>query len=307
MWSYIARRLLIVVPVMLGVAFMVFSAMYIIPGDAVDAMLADTGATAEAMARLRAQMGLDQPFHVQFVRFLGVLASGDLGRSLVTGRPVADQILTQLPATIELTLAALAIAIVVGVPLGVLSAIKRGSWVDTASMVVALVGVSMPNFWLGLLLILTFSLHLGWFPASGTGGLRYLVLPAVTLGFSGVAIIARITRSSLLEVITLDYVRTARSKGLRPRTVIAKHAMRNAMASVMTVVGLQFGALLGGSVVVETVFGRQGLGYLTVTAIQRSDLPLVQSTVMLAAFAFVLVNLVVDVSYSLLDPRIRYG
>ncbi len=307
MWTYIVRRLLIVFPVMLGVAFMVFSAMYLIPGDAVDAMLRDTGATAEAMARLRAQMGLDQPFHVQFLRFLMVLASGDLGRSLVTGRPVADQIASQLPATIELTLAALAIAILIGVPLGVVAALRRGSWIDTSSMIVALVGVSMPNFWLGLLFILFFSLQLGWFPASGTGGLRYLVLPAVTLGFSGVAIIARITRSSLLEVINADYVRTARSKGLKPRTVVLKHAMRNAMASVMTVVGLQFGALLGGSVVVETVFGRQGLGSLTVGAIQRSDLPLVQATVMLAALAFVLVNLLVDVSYSLLDPRIRYA
>ncbi len=307
MWTYIVRRLLIVIPVMLGVAFMVFSAMYLIPGDAVDAMLRDTGATAEAMARLRAQMGLDQPFHVQFLRFLSVLASGDLGRSLVTGRPVADQIASQLPATIELTLAALAIAIIVGVPLGVVAALRRGTWIDTSSMIVALVGVSMPNFWLGLLFILFFSLQLGWFPASGTGGWRYLVLPAITLGFSGVAIIARITRSSLLEVIHADYVRTARSKGLKPRTVVLKHAMRNAMASVMTVVGLQFGALLGGSVVVETVFGRQGLGSLTVGAIQRSDLPLVQSTVMLAALAFVLVNLLVDVSYSLLDPRIRYG
>ncbi len=307
MWTYIVRRLLIVVPVMLGVAFMVFSAMYLIPGDAVDAMLRDTGATAEAMARLRAQMGLDQPFHVQFLRFLGVLASGDLGRSLVTGRPVADQIGSQLPATIELTLAALAIAVLIGVPLGVIAALRRGSWIDTGSMVIALIGVSMPNFWLGLLFILFFSLQLGWFPASGTGGWRYLVLPAITLGFSGVAIIARITRSSLLEVIHADYVRTAHSKGLKPRTVVVKHAMRNAMASVMTVVGLQFGALLGGSVVVETVFGRQGLGSLTVAAIQRSDLPLVQATVMLAALAFVLVNLFVDVSYSLLDPRIRYA
>jgi len=307
MWTYIVRRLLIVVPVMLGVAFMVFSAMYLIPGDAVDAMLRDTGATAEAMARLRAQMGLDQPFHVQFLRFLGVLTSGDLGRSLVTGRSVSDQIASQLPATIELTLAALVIAVLIGIPLGVVAALRRGSWIDTSSMVVALVGVSMPNFWLGLLFILFFSLQLGWFPASGTGGWRYLVLPAFTLGFSGVAIIARITRSSLLEVINADYVRTAHSKGLKPRTVVLKHAMRNSMASVMTVVGLQFGALLGGSVVVETVFGRQGLGSLTVGAIQRADLPVVQATVMLAALAFVLVNLLVDVSYSLLDPRIRYG
>jgi len=307
MWSYVARRLLILVPVMLGVSFLVFAAMYIIPGDAVDSMLAERGASAEELARLRSQLGLDDPFLIQFGRFLVTLASGDLGTSLVTGRSVLGQIRSQLPATVELTVAALAIAVLLGVPLGVLAAVRRGSWIDSLSMVVALIGVSMPNFWLGLLLILGFSLHLGWFPAAGTGGWRYLVLPAFTLGFSGVAIIARITRSSLLEVIHADFVRTARSKGLRPATVVVKHAMRNAMASVMTVVGLQFGALLGGSVVVESVFGRQGIGFLTVSGIQRGDFPLVQATVMLAALAFVVVNLLVDLTYSLLDPRIRYG
>jgi peptide/nickel transport system permease protein len=307
MWSFITRRLIILVPVIVGVSFLVFAAMYILPGDAVDSMLAERGASAEELARLRDQLGLDDPFFVQYGRFIVRLASGDLGTSLVTGRKVVDQIGSQLPATVELTLAALFIAVVVGVPLGVLSAVRRGTWVDSLSMIVALVGVSMPNFWLGLLLILTFSLQLGWFPAAGTGDWRYLVLPAVTLGFSGVAIIARITRSSLLEVIHADYVRTARSKGLRPSTVVVKHAMRNAMASVMTVVGLQFGALLGGSVVVESVFGRQGIGFLTVNGIQRGDFPLVQATVMLAALAFVVVNLLVDVTYSLLDPRIRYG
>jgi peptide/nickel transport system permease protein len=307
MWSFIARRLIILVPVVIGVSFLVFTAMYILPGDAVDSMLAERGASAEELARLRAQLGLDQPFLVQYGRFIGRLVTGDLGSSLVTGRPVADQIASQLPATIQLTLASLVIAVVVGVPLGVVAAVRRGTWIDSLSMVVALLGVSMPNFWLGLLLILTFSLRLGWFPAAGTGDWRYLVLPAITLGFSGVAIIARITRSSLLEVIHADYVRTARSKGLRPTTVIVKHAMRNSMASVMTVIGLQFGALLGGSVVVETVFGRQGIGFLTVSGIQRADFPLVQVTVMLAALAFVVVNLLVDVTYSLLDPRIRYG
>lgn len=307
MGPFILRRLLILVPVVVGVSFLVFAAMYILPGDAVDSMLAERGASAEELARLRAQLGLDQPFLVQYGRFLERLATGDLGSSIVTGRPVADQISSQLPATIELTLASLAIAVAFGVPLGVLAAVKRGTWIDSLSMVVALVGVSMPNFWLGLLLILTFSLQLGWLPAAGTGTWRHLVLPAVTLGFSGVAVIARITRSSLLEVIHADYVRTARSKGLRPSTVIVKHAMRNSMASVMTVIGLQFGALLGGSVVVETVFGRQGIGFLTVSGIQRADFPLVQVTVMMAALAFVLVNLLVDLTYSLLDPRIRYG
>lgn len=307
MWSYVVRRLLVLVPVMLGVAFLVFAAMYIVPGDAVDSMLAETGATAEDLARLREQMGLDDSFLVQFGRFLQTLASGDLGTSLVTGRSVESQIVSQLPATIELTFAALAIAVVLGIPLGVISAIKRGTWVDSFSMIVALVGVSMPNFWLGLLFILLFSMHLGIFPASGTGGLDHLILPAFTLGFSGIAVIARITRSSLLEVIHSDFVRTARSKGLKPLTVIVKHAMRNSTASVMTIIGLQFGALLGGSVVIETVFGRQGIGFLSVNAIQRGDFPLVQATVMLAASAFVLVNLLVDLSYAFLDPRIRYG
>lgn len=307
MWSYIARRLIILIPVVIGVSFLIFAAMYILPGDAVDSMLAERGASAEDLARLRAQLGLDDPFLVQYGRFLLRLAQGDLGSSIVTGRPVYDQISSQIGATIELTLAALLIAVCVGVPLGVLAAVKRGTWVDSLSMVVALLGVSMPNFWLGLLLILGFSLHLGWLPASGVGTWRHLILPGITLGFSGVAIIARITRSSLLEVVHSDFVRTARSKGLRPLTVVTKHALRNSMASVMTVAGLQFGALLGGSVVVETVFGRQGLGFLTVSGIQRADFPLVQSTVMLAALAFVLVNLLVDLTYSALDPRIRYG
>jgi peptide/nickel transport system permease protein len=306
MWSYVVRRLIILVPIVIGVSFLIFAAMYILPGDAVDSMLAERGASAEDLARLRAQLGLDDPFFVQYGRFLVRLARGDLGASIVTGRPVYDQIATQIGATIELTLAALFIAVCVGVPLGVLAAVNRGTWVDSFSMVIALLGVSMPNFWLGLLLILGFSLHLGWFPAAGVGTWRHLVLPGVTLGFSGVAIIARITRSSVLEVIHSDFVRTARSKGLRPLTVVVKHALRNSMASVMTVAGLQFGALLGGSVVVETVFGRQGLGNLTVSGIQRADFPLVQATVMLAALAFVLVNLAVDLTYSLLDPRIRY-
>lgn len=307
MWSFIARRLIILVPVVIGVSFFVFAAMYVLPGDAVDSMLAERGASAEDLARLRAQLGLDDPFLVQYGRFIGRLAKGDLGSSIVTGRPVYDQIASQIGATVELTLAALLIAVAVGVPLGVIAAIKRSTWVDSSLMVIALLGVSMPNFWLGLLLILTFSLKLGWLPAAGGGTWRHLVLPAITLGFSGVAIIARITRSSVLEVIHADFVRTARSKGLRPITVVSKHTLRNSMASVMTVAGLQFGALLGGSVVVETVFGRQGIGFLTVSGIQRADFPLVQSTVMLAALAFVVVNLIVDLTYSFLDPRIRYG
>lgn len=307
MWAYIARRILILFPVVFGVSFLVFGALYIIPGDALDRMLSETGASAEDLARLRDQLGLDDPFLVQYGRFLGQMVRLDLGESIVTGRPVKQQIGRQLPATIELTLSALAIALLFGVPLGVLAAIRRGSWADAISMLIALIGVSMPNFWLGLLLIMTFSLRLGWLPAAGTGGLDHLILPAVTLGFSGIAVIARVTRSSLLEVMNSDYMRTARSKGLRGFTVIVKHGMRNSMASVLTIIGLQFGALLGGSVVVETVFSRQGIGFLAADAIQSLDLVLVQGAVMLAALAFVLANLLVDISYSLLDPRIRYG
>jgi peptide/nickel transport system permease protein/oligopeptide transport system permease protein len=270
-------------------------------------MLAETGASAEDLARLREQLGLDDPFLVQYGRFLGTMARGDLGQSLVNGRSVAEQLRTQLPATVELTLAALAVAIVLGLPLGILAAVKRGTWVDGVSMVIALVGVSMPNFWLGLLFIMLFSLRLGWFPVAGTGGLDHLVLPALTLGLSGTAVIARVSRSSLLEVLSRDYMRTAKAKGLAPRRVINKHALRNALSAVLTLVGLQFGALLGGSVVVETVFGRQGIGFLTANAIQRGDFPLVQAAVLLAAFTFVFVNLLIDISYSLLDPRIRYG
>lgn len=307
MATFIVRRCLSLIPVLIGVSFLVFAAMYIIPGDAVDSMLAETGASAEDLARLREQLGLDDPFLVQYGRFLGTMVRGDLGQSLVNGRSVAEQLRTQLPATVELTLAALAVAIVLGLPLGILAAVKRGTWVDGVSMVIALVGVSMPNFWLGLLFIMLFSLRLGWFPVAGTGGLDHLVLPALTLGLSGTAVIARVSRSSLLEVLSRDYMRTAKAKGLAPRRVINKHALRNALSAVLTLVGLQFGALLGGSVVVETVFGRQGIGFLTANAIQRGDFPLVQAAVLLAALTFVFVNLLIDISYSLLDPRIRYG
>ncbi len=307
MWSYILRRLLTLFPVLFGVSFLVFAAMYIIPGDAVDSMLAETGATAEDLARLREQLGLDDPFIVQYGRFVSNLARGDFGESIVTNRLVIDQLRNQLPATIQLTLSALAIAILFGLPLGVISAVNRGSWIDAFSMLIALIGVSMPNFWLGLLLIMFFSLQLGWLPAAGTGSLQHLIMPALTLGFSGIAVIARVSRSSLLEILNTDFMRTAHSKGLRASTVIIKHGMRNAMASVLTIIGLQFGYLLGGAVVVETVFGRQGIGFLTANAIQRGDFPLVQATVMLAAIAFVIANLLVDIVYSFLDPRIRYS
>jgi ABC-type dipeptide/oligopeptide/nickel transport system permease component len=298
--------LLLLIPIVIGVSFLVFGALYLVPGDAIDSMLAETGASAADIARLKREFGLDRPFAEQYATFVSRAVRGDFGRSLRLRIPVTDALAEQLPATLELTFAALLVSVVIGLGLGVVAAVRQGSWVDTLAMVVSLVGVSMPIFWSGLLLIFLFSLRLGWLPAAGTGGWRALILPAFTLGFSGAAIIARVTRSSLLEVLGRDYIRTARAKGLTERVVVLRHAMRNAMIAVTTIVGLQFGALLGGAVVVEVVFGRQGIGFLAAESIRQQDFPLVQGTVLIASLAFVLVNLLVDLSYGLLDPRIRY-
>ena len=292
---------------LIGVSFLVFGALYIVPGDAIDSMLAETGARPQDVGRLKHEFGLDQPFFSQYRTFLVRALRGDFGRSLRQRIPVTTAIGDQLPATIELTFGALAVSIIVGLALGIVAAVRSGTWVDTITMMVSLVGVSMPIFWSGLLLIFLFSLKLGWLPAAGTGGLAALIMPAFALGMSGAAIIARVTRSSLLEVLGREYVRTARAKGLAERIVVLRHAMSNAMISVITIVGIQFGALLGGAVVVEVVFGRQGIGFLAAEAIRTKDFPMVQGTVLTASLAFVLVNLCVDLSYGWFDPRIRYG
>ncbi len=307
MTAFILRRMLVLVPILLGVSFLVFGALYLIPGDAIESMLAETLVSGRDVSRLRHEFGLDQPFLVQYGKFILRVARGDLGWSLRMRIPVRDAILDQMPATLELTFAALAVAMVIGLGFGITAAVRRGSWIDTLTMLVSLVGVSMPIFWSGLLLIFLFSLKLGWLPAAGTGGIKALILPAFALGFSGAAIVARVTRSSLLETLGREYVRTARAKGLAERLVVLRHALRNAMISVVTIVGLQFGALLGGAVVVETVFGRQGIGFLAAEAIRTQDFPMVQGTVLVAGLAFILVNLLVDVSYVWIDPRIRYG
>jgi ABC-type dipeptide/oligopeptide/nickel transport system permease component len=290
----------------MGVSFLVFGALYILPGDAIESMLAETGGSAADVVRLRREFGLDRPFLEQYSAFLSRAVRGDFGRSLRLRIPVADALWEQMPATLELTLAALVVSVVLGLSLGIVAALKNGSWIDTLTMVVSLIGVSMPVFWMGLLLIFLFSLRLGWLPAAGTGGLASLILPAFTLGLSGAAIIARVTRSSLLEVMSRDYIRTARAKGLAEPVVVLRHALRNAVISVITIVGLQFGALLGGAVVVEIVFGRQGIGFLAAEAIRQQDFPMVQGTVLIASLAFVLVNLAVDLAYGFFDPRIRY-
>jgi peptide/nickel transport system permease protein/oligopeptide transport system permease protein len=295
------------VPVLLGVTLAVFAMLFLVPGDPVKMMLAEFATTPDQIARMRAQLHLDEPIVVQYGRFLGNAVRGDLGTSIRSRRPVVQEIADNLRSTTELALAAMAVAVVVGVGLGLLAALLPRSWLDLGAMLVALLGVSMPSFWLGLLLIFAFSLGLGWLPATGGGDLAHLILPAVTLGAIAAALIARLTRSSLLEVLGQDYIRTARAKGLAGWPVVVRHGLRNALIPIVTIFGLQFGNLLAGTVIVETVFSRPGLGRLVVGGILNKDFPLVQGTILFVAAAYVLINLVVDLGYAVLDPRIRLG
>ena len=307
MLTYVGRRILAVVPVLFGVTLAVFSMLFLVPGDPVKIMLAEFVTTPEQIAQMRAQLHLDEPVLKQYGRFVTNALRGDLGVSIRSRRPVAAEITENIGSTGQLALASMLVAIGLGVPLGLLAALGRNSWLDVAAMVVALLGVAMPSFWLGFLLIFVFSLHLGWLPATGGGDLLHLVMPAVALGMIAAAIIARLTRSSMLEVLGQDYVRTARAKGLGSGSVIVRHALRNALIPVVTVFGLQFGNLLAGAVIVETVFSRPGLGRLIVGGILAKDFPLVQGTVLFVAAAYVLINVVVDVAYAYVDPRIRIG
>jgi len=305
--TYVGRRLLAVVPVLFGVTLAVFSMLFLVPGDPVKIMLAEFVTTPDQVARMRAQLHLDEPVLQQYGRFVGNALRGDLGMSIRSRRPVATEIGENLGSTGRLALASMVVAIALGVPLGLIAALGRNSWLDVAAMGVALLGVAMPSFWLGFLLIFVFSLHLGWLPATGGGDLPHLVMPAVALGTIAAAIIARLTRSSMLEVLGQDYVRTARAKGLGGFAVVVRHALRNALIPVVTVFGLQFGNLLAGAVIVETVFSRPGLGRLIVGAILSKGFPLVQGTVLFVATAYVLINVVVDMAYAYVDPRIRIG
>ena len=305
MHRYILRRLLLLIPVMLGVSFVVFTIMFFTPGDPAAMMLGER-APAEEVAALRTQMGLDDPFPVQFGRFVFNAARGDLGRSLVSRRPVFQELYSRFPATLQLAASAVLIAVLMGIPIGILSATRQYSAFDAMSMGIALVGVSMPNFWQGMMMILIFSVTFGLFPSSGYGTIWHLIMPAVTIGTSSAAIITRMTRSSMLEVVRQDYIRTARAKGLSEKVVINRHGLKNALIPIVTVIGLQFGWLLGGAVLTETVFAWPGVGRLLVDAILRRDYPIVQGTVMLLALLFVLINLVVDIVYAFLDPRIHY-
>jgi len=305
--TYLARRLLAVIPVLFGVTLAVFSMLFLVPGDPVKIMLAEFVTTPDQVAQMRAQLHLDEPILKQYGRFVGNALRGDLGTSIRSRRAVATEIGENVGSTAQLALASMAVAVAIGVPLGLMAALLRNSWFDAGSMIVALLGVSMPSFWLGLLMIVAFSLHLGWFPATGGGDLWHLVLPSVTLGMIASAIIARLTRSSMLEVLGQDYVRTARAKGLAWWGVVVRHALKNALIPVITIFGLQFGNLLAGAVIVETVFSRPGLGRLIVGGILAKDFPLVQGTVLFVAAAYVMINVLVDIAYAFVDPRIRFG
>jgi peptide/nickel transport system permease protein len=302
---YVILRLLWLGPVLLGVSLIVFGIMKLVPGDVAQVMVGLDG-TAEDVEDVRRSLGLDQPLHVQYGRFLWRSVRGDFGRSAVTKRPVGEEIASRIRPTAELALAALAIATLLGLLTGVVSATRQYTIWDNLATLVSLVGVSMPIFWLGLMLVLLFSVQLGWLPSSGAGTPAQLVLPALALGSASTAIIARQTRSGLLEVLRQDYVRTARAKGLTERLVLLRHALKNALIPTVTVVGLQVGYLLGGTVLTETVFARPGLGRLLVDSIARRDIAVVQTTIMLLSATFVLVNLVIDLLYVKLDPRIRY-
>jgi ABC-type dipeptide/oligopeptide/nickel transport system permease component len=305
---YVLRRLVGTAPVLLGVTLVVFAMTWLTPGDPVVALLGESaqGISAEAREDLRRELGLDQPWPVQYLSYVGGLVQGDLGTSIRSRRPVLVEVTDRLPATAELAIAGLAIAVVLGVSLGVAAALKRRTWVDAAAIAVALIGVSVPVFWSGFLLMMVFSLELGWLPASGRGDWRNLILPATTVGIASAAFIARITRGAVLETLGQDYVRTARAKGLRDRVVVVRHALRNALLPIVTVVGLQLGSLLGGAVLTETVFAWPGVGRMLVDAIIARDLPLVQGTVLVISLLFILVNLAVDLSYAAINPRVRY-
>lgn len=312
MGGYVLRRLWQTIPVLFGVSLLAFAVMHVVPGDPVR-LIAGPDAPESVVERIRVDLGLDRPLHEQYWSFLSRALRGDLGRSLRSRAPVADEILARFPATLELTTASMIIAVLVGVPLGLIAAVRRATWVDYLAMTTSLSGLSMPVFWLAIVAIWLFSLQLGWLPVSGRGGplwqwdgLRHIALPAATLATTSIAITSRLTRSGMLDVLGREYVTTARAKGLPPVWVVTKHALKNALIPVVTVVGLQYGFLLGGAVVTETIFAWPGVGRLAMTAILQRDYPVVQGCVLLVAVLFVMVNLLVDLLYGLLDPRIRY-
>ena len=299
------KRVALAVPVLLGVATLVFSLIHLVPGDPAQAMLGD-GAAPQDVADLRRSLGLDQPLTTQYVAFLRGALSGDLGKSFRTGQPVTAMIVERVPATAELAVASMFVAIVIAIPLGVVAAVWRGTIIDFGAMTFALAGVSIPNFWLGPLLAIVFAVELGWLPVSGRGTLLHLVLPAISLGLALAAILARMTRASLLDELNELYVRAARARGVSRTGAVTAHALRNSLVPLLTIIALQFGAVLTGAVITETIFAWPGIGRLLIQSIGFRDYPTVQGCILLIAFTYVTVNLVTDLLYGFLDPRIRF-
>lgn len=304
MYKYVIKRLFLLIPVLLGVSLLVFAIMYLTPGDPAQLILGENAPKA-AVEALREKMGLNDSFFIQYFRFVKNALMGDFGRSYTTGREVFKEIFSRFPNTLILAVLGVVISVSIGIPVGIISATRQYSFLDSFSMVLALLGVSMPVFWLGLMLILTFSVKLGLLPSGGFDSLSSIILPALTLGVGSAAIITRMTRSSMLEVIRQDYIRTARAKGVAEKVVINKHALKNALIPIITVVGLQFGHLLGGAVLTESVYSWPGVGRLMVDAIRQKDTPTVLAAVIFLAAAFSVVNLLVDLLYAFADPRIK--
>lgn len=314
MQQYILRRLLILFPLLLAISLVTFFLINMAPGDPISAKfgLEIKDLEPERIEQIREELGLNDPLPVQYLRYLGNLLRGDMGQSLTTKRPVSKEILSRFPATLQLTAAAMLFVLLVAIPLGIISAVKRGSLVDNLCMAGGLLGVSMPSFWFGIMLMILFTLKLGWLPSTGRGDgtffgtLEALIMPAVTLGTGMMGLVTRLMRSSMLEILGQDYMRTAHAKGLMPRVVLIRHGMRNALIPVMTVIGGQFASLLGGAVIIESVFAWPGIGRLAIDSISRRDYPVIMGTVLVFAVTFVLVNLLVDILYTVVDPRIRY-
>ncbi|GAC1398553.1 MAG: ABC transporter permease [Chloroflexota bacterium] len=304
MIPFITRRLLLLAPILFGVSIVVFGMVHLTPGDPVQIMLGTDASPVQAQT-LRHELGLDRPLLVQYGLFIGDIAHGNLGQSIVSRRLVTQEIADRLPATLQLTAAAMAIAVILGVTIGTIAAATRSQALESTLMLGATMGVSMPTFWIGLLFIYSFALQLGWFPVLGGADLKGTVLPALTLALPGGAVLARVTRSSLADVLHQDYIRTALAKGLSWPSVVRHHAMRNGLIVVLTIVGLQFGGLLAGSVIVETVFARPGIGSFAVGAIQARDYPVIQGITLVFSLFYVLINLVLDILYSVIDPQIR--
>lgn len=301
----VTRRLITSILVIIGSLVLVFTILYVLPGDPTDNMVDPSMATPEVIANLRHQLGVDQPFHIQLLHYFGSILQGDFGKSLLNSDPVLPKIAESFPATLALTGASVLVSVTVGLLLGVLSAIHRNGAIDIIARVIGLFGISMPTFWSGILLILIFSITLGWFPAMGSDGWRTLVLPALALGTVGSGFIIRMVRNSMLEVISEQFIVTLRSKGLTERAVMYRHALRNALIPAVTMTGMLIGDMLAGTVVVETVFSRQGIGRIISDAIMAKDLPVVQGVILFSAIIYTLVNLLVDLSYTLIDPRVR--